>query len=68
MKLIDLINVSKAIQLIKVLFKSHGITAHATMLAARFFDSADEELLNMQVVDLWLEDGAVVVKLKGEER
>lgn len=67
MKLIDLINVSKSTQLIKVLFKSHGITAHATMLAARFLDSADEELLNMQVVDLWLEDGAVVVKLKGEE-
>lgn len=36
MKLIDLINVSKVTQLIKVLFKSHGITAHATMFATRF--------------------------------
>ena len=52
MKLIDLINVSKATQLIKVLFKSHGITAHATLSVPTFLDSADEELLNMQVIDL----------------
>lgn len=65
MKLIDIINVSTSVQTFKVLFKSHGITAHATMSAARVLDNADEELLNMQVVDLWVENGSIVVKLKG---
>ena len=65
MKLIDLINVSNSNQFIKALFNSHGITAHATISAPTFLDSADEELLNMQVVDLWAKDGTVVVKLKG---
>ena len=65
MKLIDLINVSNSNQFIKALFNSHGITAHATISAPTFLDNADEELLNMQVVDLWVEDGTVVVKLKG---
>lgn len=65
MKLIDLINVSNSNQFIKALFNSHGITAHATISAPTFLDNADEELLNMQVVDLWAEDGTVVVKLKG---
>lgn len=43
MKLIDLINVSNSNQFIKALFKSHGITAHVTLSAPTFLDSAGEE-------------------------
>lgn len=68
MKLIDLINVSIPVQTIKVFFRQHAIPVYSVMTALEFYHKADEELLNTQVVELWAEDGTVVVELKGEER
>ena len=68
MKLIDIINASNEITQISIVVDFHGMPfASSTHFAPYFFDGVDDEILEASVVDLWVKDGTLMLRLKTNE-